>query len=317
MSSDSESSHSTMPLRGSDSGAFTDSKAKTSSLQQLTRWIKHAMNYKPENTLKEALEEVLEEHEDAEGGALVSDEERTMLRNMIAFGEVKVGDVMVPRTDIMAVQDSIDKEEMQRFLTEHRHTRVPVYSESLDQITGFVHMKDFFHSIISDGDFDLNELKRDILFVPPSMKIVDLMLKMRLASCHMAIVIDEYGGTDGLVTMEDLFEEIVGEIQDEHDDDEVLPEMHWVNERTLEADARIEIEDLSKELRRELVEDIAQEDFETLGGWVFSKMGRIPAKGEVLDLDEGIHCEILSADPRRIKRVRISVSEAAAALEDV
>src|SRR5262249_17760460 len=149
-----------------------------------------------------------------------------------------------------------------------------------------------------------------VFFVPPSMKTIDLLLKMRLSSCHMAIVIDEYGGTDGLVTMEDLFEEIVGEIQDEHDEDEDLPRLRWVSDKALEADARVRVDDLAQELQLDL-NGHDHEDYDTVGGMIFSHLGRIPAKGEVVDYNHGIKLEILSADPRRIKKVRVVRPETA------
>ena len=278
-----------------------------SPLQQLGKWIRQAIAHKPEATLKEALEEVLDEHESE--GLAVSVEERNLLRNMISFGELKVSDVMIPRTDIYAVAETVAQEELIKNIAEHRHTRIPVYAETLDNVTGFIHIKDIFFSLTGETKFDMNALRRDILFVPPSMKIIDLLLKMRLSSCHMAIVVDEYGGTDGLVTMEDLFEEIVGEIQDEHDEDEVLPEMTWVSEKALEADARVKIDDLIDELQVDLINGNGHDDFDTLGGLIFSHLGRIPAKGEVVNYGHGVKLEILSADPRSIKKVRLIRSE--------
>ncbi len=285
-----------------------------SSFEQLGRWIRQTLNHRSEGSLKDALHEVLQEHDGED--SLISDEERTLLRNMVAFGELKVSDVMTPRTDIYAVPASISQDEMTRFIAECRHTRIPVYGDSLDHVQGFVHIKDFFRCLIGDIPFNINDLKRDVLFVPASMKIIDLLLKMRLSSCHLAIVVDEYGGTDGLVTMEDLFEEIVGEIQDEHDDDEVLPEMLWINDRVLEADARVKIDDLSQELQMPMTEDGEEDDFDTLGGLIFSHLGRIPAKGEVVHYHRGLKLEILSADPRKIKKVRVVRMEPVASSSD-
>ncbi|MCI5050241.1 MAG: hemolysin family protein, partial [Rickettsiales bacterium] len=231
-------------------------------------------------------------------------EERNLLRNMIAFGELKVGDVMIPRTDICAAPLDITYDDMRSFMLSNMHTRIPIFNETMDDIKGFLHLKDFFQCVAGEKAFNLSDLMRDIMFVPPSMKIVDLLLKMRMTSCHIAIVVDEYGGTDGLVTMEDLFEEIVGEIQDEHDD-EVVPDMVWRSERILEADARVRVEDLSEELQIDLINGSANDDFETLGGLIFSHLGRIPAKGEVMNYHDNVKLEILSADPRRIRKVKV------------
>lgn len=283
-------------------GAKLDRPPQDSPLQLLARWVRQAWHHK-QGTLKEALEEVLEEHD---GELAISSEERNLLKNMIAFGELKVGDVMIPRTDICAVPDNISREEFKSHIAEHRHTRIPVYHETLDNVVGVVHIKDFFIGHAENGEpFDVHSIKRDVLFVPPSMRIVDLLMKMRLSTTHMAIVVDEYGGTDGLVTMEDLFEEIVGEIHDEHDEDEEMPSLAWVSDKALEADARVKVDDLAHELQIDLASAEDSDDYDTVGGLIFSHLGRIPAKGEVVDFDHGLKLEILSADPRRIKKVRV------------
>lgn len=276
----------------------------TAPLAALGRWIRQTLSREPEHSLKEALQEVLDEHD--ESGKPVDSEELNLLRNMVAFGELKVSDVMIPRTDIVAVSDAASFDEIKALVAKERHTRIPIYQESLDHITGFLHIKDFLMCMADDNErFDIQKLKREILFVPASMKIIDLLMKMRLSSCHMAIVIDEYGGTDGLVTMEDLFEEIVGEIHDEHDDDELEPEMKWVSEKVLEVDARVEVEDLMNQVQVNLINGHHIDDFDTVGGLIFSHLGRIPAKGEVINYGHGIKFEILSADPRRIRKVKV------------
>ncbi len=307
MSSDHAEGSSPRPLMHQPSEADTLS-AQLSPFQQLSRWLKSFSN-KPDNSLKAALEEVIEEHEDDE--TLISEEERTLLKNMLAFGELTVGDVMIPRTDIFAVPDDISFDELKKHMVEQRHTRIPVYQESLDNIQGFIHLKDLVPALAGDSDFTTQKLMRNIFFVPSSMKIIDLLLKMRLASCHIAIVVDEYGGTDGLVTMEDLFEEIVGDIQDEHDEDEVLPAMHWISANILEADARIKIDDLSKELNVDMINGHGSDDFDTVGGLIVSILGRVPARGEVIDYSYGMKIEVLSADPRRVKKVRLVRPQAA------
>ncbi len=305
MPSEPSGSSDTLPNTGHSNGqgVRTDKSTHESPLQLLSRWVRQALQHKTSGTLKEALEEVLEGHEGGE--VAISAEERNLLRNMIAFGELKVGDVMIPRTDIFAVPETVGWDELKRHVAEHRHTRIPIYTDSLDHITGFLHIKDLFFGLIDAQVIDPKALRRNVLFVPSSMKIIDLLLKMRLSSCHMAIVVDEYGGTDGLVTMEDLFEEIVGEIQDEHDEDEELPAWQWISDKALEADARMTVDDLGHELQLDLGQEQGDEDYDTLGGLIFAHLGRIPAKGEVVDYAHGIKLEILSADPRRIKKVRV------------
>ncbi len=283
------------------SEALTEPSAPMAAL---SRWLQRALGRGQEHTLKEALQEMLDEHENTVASA--ESEELTLLRNMVAFGEIKVSDVMIPRTDIVAAPETADLEEIKQLIAKERHTRVPLYGESLDQVTGFLHIKDFLMCLVSlECGFDLPSLRRDILFVPASMKIIDLLLKMRVSSCHIAIVVDEYGGTDGLVTMEDLFEEIVGEIHDEHDEGETEPELKWVSDRVLEADARVEVEALMEQMQVNLINGHSIDDFDTVGGLLFSHLGRIPAKGEVINYGDGIKFEILSADPRRIRKVRI------------
>lgn len=283
---------------------YKDKAEDQSAIQQLVRWIKQSLHQRNDSTLKEALEGVLEDH--VESGLAISQEERTLLRNMLAFGELTVSDVMIPRPDIIAVPDTIDQEAMKTKLDQHMHTRIPVYHESLDNVLGFIHLKDVYRCLSGGVTFDIASMKRDVLFVPRSMKIIDLLVKMRVSGCHMAMVIDEFGGTDGLVTMEDLFEEIVGEIQDEHDDMTDSPTMHWISDRIVEADARIEIDELMHALKIERDDDTDDNDYDTLGGLIFSHLGRVPAKGEIVDYRNLLKLEILTADPRRIKKVRIT-----------
>ncbi|MFM9890416.1 MAG: hemolysin family protein [Rickettsiales bacterium] len=277
-----------------------------SSLQKATRWFRERMLKRGgEGTLKEMIEEALEE--EAGGVSTISDEEKSLLKNMIHFGELTVYDVMVPRSDIMGLKRDVTLEELKAHIIEIGHTRVPVYEDSLDQIDGFIHVKDLFPYLASSARFDIAELLREVLFVPPSMRIVDLLVKMRVSGCHMAIVVDEFGGTDGLLTMEDLFEQLVGEIQDEHDGHENEPHLKWLGDHVVEADARTPIEHLSGMLGGLLNDTMpATADIDTLGGLIFSMLGRVPARGEVVMLKPDLKAEILVADPRRIRQVRLT-----------
>lgn len=278
--------------------------AQPSLLQSLGGWFKESLGAKTGNSLKQALEDVLDDHIETTEH-MVSDEERTLIRNMIAFGELTVSDVMVPRADVFAVDMTVSLEQLKLYVIEKRHTRIPIYNDTMDHIAGFVHAKDLTLFFAGDEEFDIKKVLRDILFVPPSMRGVDLLMQMRSSSCHIAIVVDEYGGTDGLVTMENVFEELVGDIQDEHDNEQKL-ELNWKGKNILIADARVEIDDLEEALGLSLTSDEEEEDFDTLGGLIFSEIGRVPAKGEVIGfLDDLLRFEILSADPRRIYRVKI------------
>lgn len=258
-----------------------------------------------EGSLKEALQEVLQEH--AEELVQLPAEERQIFSNLIGFGDVEVSEIMTPQPDIIALEIDGTLQDLKEVLLKERHTRMPVYEETIDQVKGFIHVKDLVPFLgTSVEGFQVRDILREILFVPPAMKIVDLLLKMRSEGVHIAIVVDEYGGTQGLITLEDLFEEIVGDIQDEHDDEE--PEevpLCWDETGELVVDAKTRIEDLEKDLDVQLYTDPEEDDYETIGGLVFAQMGKIPARGETSEHPSGIRIEVLDADVRRIKKVRL------------
>ncbi len=181
---------------------------------------------------------------------------------------------------------------------------MPVYRETLDDIVGVVHIKDLMQYWGAESRAELGKMARRPLFVPPSMKVMDLLLQMRAARKHMAIVVDEYGDTDGLVTIEDLVEEIVGDIQDEHDVVEG-PMMIDRPDGSIEADARTEIEEFESRVGCDLLPTEEDEEIDTLGGLVFSMLGRVPQRGEVVQHSCGLTFEVIDADPRRIKRLRV------------
>ena len=249
----------------------------------------------------------------------LSTQERNMLLRILRFGKLTVEDVMVPRADIIAVDDSVSIEELMRVFRKAEHSRLPVYRETLDDPRGMIHIRDLMSWITEEangedgldlGKVDLTRrvgsinIARELIYVPGSMSVLDLLLKMQTSQLHLALVVDEYGGTDGLVSIEDLVEEVVGEIADEHDVEE--EPMIRVDPRLgLIVDARIPVEDLEEHLGVELVTDEQEEDIDTLGGVVFSITGRIPSRGELVHHPSGIEFEVLDADPRRIKRLRI------------
>ena len=293
---------STQPPEGDSS---TQSSVEAPSrLSGAVRWFREKLGTRNEGSLKEMIEEALEDV--AGETSNISAEEKSLLKNLINFGELSAYDIMVPRSDIMGVHRGVSLAELKQHVITIGHTRIPVYDESLDNIDGFIHVKDLFPHIVSGAPFDIAQVIREILFVPPSMRIVDLLLKMRVSGCHIAIVVDEFGGTDGLVTMEDLFEQIVGEIQDEHDGHESAPTMRWLGDHVVEADARTTIEKLEQALAEKLCEAPVGEDIDTLGGLIFSQLGRIPVRGEVLMFKPTLKAEILQADPRRIRFVRVT-----------
>jgi len=257
----------------------------------------------------------------------LSSQERSMLRRILRLGTLTIEDVMVPRADIIAVDDTISVADLMGVFRQAEHSRVPVYHETLDDPRGMVHIRDLMSWITSEaeackegslnlGKVDLGRniasinILREILYVPGSMSVLDLLLKMQTTRLHLALVVDEYGGTDGLVSIEDLVEEVVGDIADEHDvEDEPLiksdPRLGLV------ADARTPISDLEKHLGLELASEEQEEEVDTLGGLVFAIAGRIPARGELVQHPSGIEFEVLDADPRRIKKLRIHLPPAA------
>jgi magnesium and cobalt transporter len=258
--------------------------------------------------IRESLEEVIEES-DRQSPAL-SAQERTMLANLLKFGELRVKDVMVPRADIVAVEEKTSLSDLVVLFREAQHSRLPVYRETLDDPTGLVHLKSVLELLESEGggEFRLREapiarIKRDILFAPPSMPVLELLLKMQATHTHLALVIDEYGGTDGLVSIEDIIEEIVGDIADEHDEES--PHARPLPGGGFVADARIDLEDFKNETGIAFRLDETQEEIDTLGGLVVSLLGRVPQRGEIVAHPGGCEFEVLEADPRRVKRLRI------------
>ena len=255
-----------------------------------------------ETRLREILEEMIEERGDET--VPTSTEEREMLLNLLNFGDLRVADVMVPRAKIVAVEQSAPLTEVVKIMGDAGHSRLPVFRDNLDNIIGMVHVRDTLRFWGSDEPFALGSIARRFLFVPPSMPVRGLLMQMRATRIHMAMVVDEYGGTDGLVTIEDLVEEIVGEIQDEHDVEE-LPMLVDQPGGVIEADARVPVDELESRIGCGLLPEEHDEHVETLGGLVFSLVGRIPARGELITHPTGLKFEVIDADPRRIKRLRI------------
>ncbi|MEE8279211.1 MAG: hemolysin family protein [Alphaproteobacteria bacterium] len=265
-----------------------------------------------ENSIRETLEELIEEREETE--TPINADERVLLENILSLQNVVAKDVMVPRAEIIAVKADTPLPELIKLMTKTAHSRLPVYRETLDDVIGMVHIKDVLaHSGDQDSAF-VSELTHEVLTVSPSMRALDLLLRMRLKRIHMALVVDEYGGIDGLVTIEDLVEEIVGEIQDEHDVEP--PTMSERPDGSVIADARTRIEEFEERAGPVLTPEERKEDIDTLGGLVFSLIGRVPSRGEVIRHSSGLEFEVTEADPRRIKRLRIRNLPKAASAPD-
>ncbi len=231
-------------------------------------------------------------------------QERVLIANVLRLRGMTADDVMVPRADIVAMQVDVSLDEAIGQIRSEGHSRLPVYRESLDDVLGMVHIKDVFAYVGRPDAFKLEAILRRPLMVAPQVPLLDLLLQMRQARMHLALVVDEYGGIDGLVTIEDLVEEIVGDISDEHD--EVQGPM--VIERadgTFDIDARLPIEDFEARLGEILTEDERNADIDTIGGLVFTLAGRVPARGEIIGHPSGAEFRVLEVDARRIRRLRV------------
>ena len=285
---------------------------------------------KSRDSARENLEDVLS---DAANDPDFSPQERTMLRNVVGFHRARVDDVMVSRADIIAVPLDMKLGTLLDTFKEAGHSRLPVYDETLDEPKGMVHIRDFLDYITSSSattetgkhDFTMVDLaktigeaniQREVLFVPGSMPAVDLLIKMQTSRIHIALVIDEYGGTDGLVSIEDLIETVVGNIEDEHDEEET-PEVVMSGDGTYIVDAKAELDDVSREIGVDLTSVSDAEDVDTIGGLIMTLAGRVPACQEIISGPEGLEFEILDADRRRVKTLRINKKEKKAVQSDL
>jgi CBS domain containing-hemolysin-like protein len=292
------------------------------------RWLRAILRWKT-GTMRADLEEVLEDGAARESG--FSPEESRMLRNILGLRERRLSDVMVPRADIVAVQQNIPLGELVKVFENAGHSRLVVYDDTLDDPVGMVHIRDLIAFMTAraavsptanakrkkpfpagldlkavDLSVPLSQTKivRKILFVPPSMPAIDLLAKMQATRIHLALVVDEYGGTDGIVSIEDIVEQIVGEIEDEHDEDEA-PRIIRLSDGSFIADARASLEDVVAIVGPTFDVGEAAEEVDTLGGYLVNKIGRLPVRGELVPGPAGFEIEVLDADPRRVKRVKI------------
>ena len=257
-----------------------------------------------EPTLRDQIEDAIDDAEDSkpEPGDL-SPQERVMLRNLLHFGDQTAGEIAVTRGEIIAVPDTIGFDELANAFAEAGHSRLPVYGESLDSVIGMIHVKDVFVAVRDPAiDRSLNALMRTPLFVPESMGVLDLLARMRAERVHLAIVVDEFGGTEGLVTIEDVVEEIVGDIEDEHDETQAN-RLVLLDDGIWEADARVELDELADAVDAKLA--TVDDEVDTLGGLVFLLAGRIPKKGESIVHPSGWRLEAVESDARKILRVRL------------
>ena len=294
----------------------------------LVRAFRSLFGWKP-GSMRADLKDVLDAMTPGESG--FSPEESRMLKNILGLRERRVGDVMVPRADIIAVQQDIQIGDLVRVFEGAAHSRLVVYDDTLDDPVGMVHIRDLIgymtaHAAVDPeknakrkkplpAGLDLKaidlamplsaaKIVREILFVPPSARVIDLLARMQAKQIHLALVVDEYGGTDGIVSIEDIVEQIVGDIADEHDEDEAADVVHQPDGSYI-ADARAKLEDVVAIVGHEFDLGDAAEEVDTLGGYLVTRAGRLPLRGEIIPGPDLFEFEVLDADPRRVKRVRI------------
>jgi magnesium and cobalt transporter len=282
------------PTSAPATGAVSNGGLLRAILRRLRRRDKN-------EAVREAIEELIEET--PESDTPISEDQRVLLANILKLRDKTVRDVMVPRVDIVAIAADTPLDEVVRLIQAEAHSRYPVYRESHDDVIGMVHIKDVLAYWGTAKKFNLRDILRRVVFVAPTLPVLDMLLDMRRSRTHMALVVDEFGGTDGLLTIEDLVEEIVGEIEDEHDVAQA-PVLARRVDGTIDVNGRTPVEMLEQEIGSVLSEDERRE-IDTVGGLIFSLLGRIPERGEVVGHPSGVEFEILDVDPRRIRRLRV------------
>ena len=270
--------------------------------------FKNLLKFSDKENIKEVLEDLIED--DVNGSRNIDDGTRNIFKNVINLSDKCIEDIMIPRADIDAVSIDITYNELLIFIDKTKHSRIPVFDGNLDKVQGMIHIRDLFEKTHKNSSQQKRlkiskKIVRKILFSSPTMKILDLLLKMRSEQIHMSIIVDEFGGTNGLVTIEDLVEEIVGEIKDEHDFEEI-EEIKKVSKKNYEVSARTSIDEFEEKIGIKLKIDKNQE-IDTLGGFIFFYLGRIPGRGEVINYDKLLEFTILEADTRKIKRILVSL----------
>ncbi len=269
----------------------------------LRRLRELALGPEQERSLRRTLEEIVEE---TEGGAqrLLSEEERALVQRALAFGELEVADIMVPRSDVKGVPVEASLAEVVAAMREAGHSRLLVYRDTLDDVVGIVHLKDLLDYWGDGAEFVLERIVRQVPVVPPSMRVLELLLELRTSRQHLAVVVDEFGGTDGLVTLEDIVGELLGEIADERAT-RAAPQLVERPDGTLDVDGRLDLEELEERLGLRLLGEEERDEADTVAGLIFALVDRVPARGELVEHPSGVRFEVLDADPRRIKRVKV------------
>ena len=304
----SDTNSATTPSNGTSNGVSAPHQnprqARKGFLQAFKSFIQQK---KYDENLRDAIDELITDSnnsKDDPSTGVIAEHERTLINNVLDLRDMPVVDVMVPRADIIAIDVNSSFDDLTTVLLEKPHSRLPVYEDELDNVIGSVHMKDAIRLLRDQNHSDLRSIMRDVLVVSPSMRVMDLLLQMRQSRLHLAMVVDEFGGIDGLITINDLIESIVGEIEDEHNF-EVQPQLIERVDGTIILDARYEMEDFQDRFGKDIFDEQETDEVDTMGGFVNTLAGHLPARGEVITHDNGTEFEILDADPRRINRIRI------------
>ena len=276
--------------------------SKKENLNIISKLIKKINFLGNNQSLRDSIKDVIDEKSNEESQNIdLSSKEKSILSNILSINKLKADDVMIPRASIVAISQDSSFQNIIDTIDKESHSRMPVFRKDLDDVLGMIHIKDIIKfSGSNHNDFNIKKIMREVLFVPPTMPVMNLLLKMQATKLHMALVIDEHGGTDGLITIEDVIEEIVGEIEDEHDKDDDF-NFKKIDSNTFEAKADMTLDDFNHESNLSIVE----ENVDTLGGYIFSKINRVPYAGEIIKVDNAYQFEIIEADPRKIKKIRI------------
>ncbi len=255
----------------------------------------------------ETVEEIMDEREERGDDVLVDDDEMLLLKNVFKLRDKRAADIAIPRAQMVAISLHATPEELKKIVQKDKYTRMPVYEKNLDNIVGVLHTKDLLGAILERKSIDVAKImNHHVVFVAPSMRGLDLLREMQAKSMQLAVVVDEFGGTMGLITLEDLLEEIVGEIEDEHDMLDKPPELTQVSPRVIEADARVELSELEAMIGHFLTEEDKEAEIDTVGGFVFHIAGRLPYRGEIITHSSGVKFQVTDVDARRIKKVKIT-----------
>jgi CBS domain containing-hemolysin-like protein len=291
-----------------------DLSPRTNLLQWLKQKWRVMMRSGADNSLRETIEELIEDTETEEANPSIELDERLLLGNVLNLRDRTAEDAMVPRVDIIAVPITTTGSELLAVLTRSRHSRLPVYRTNLDDVIGMVDIKDVLGWVATKKPLNIKAMVRDVIFVSPTMRTLDLLFQMRESGTKMAMVVDEFGGIDGLVTFPDLIEEIIGDIQDAQGSNPI----HQLVERadgSILADARVTLEQISENYGVNLIVEGMEDDIDTLGGLVVALAGRVPARGELITHPAGLEVEVVDADPRRVKRLYLRGIQKLATME--